>query len=101
MGESSTNIAGMEEAIASIEKGMAGAFLQTTAAATVKQLAMNSQKMMDADRQDVLAFLSGSSDYAPASGQITGILKTMGDEMKADLKDAVAKEEAAVAAYEE
>merc|ERR1719446_2032220 len=59
------------------------------------------RNMMDADRQDVLAFLSGSSDYAPASGEITGILKTMGDEMKADLKDAVEKEEAAVAAYEE
>merc|ERR1719181_874484 len=59
------------------------------------------RNMMDADRQDVLAFLSGSSDYAPASGEITGILKTMGDEMSADLKDAVAKEEEAVAAYEE
>merc|ERR1719181_587850 len=59
------------------------------------------RNMMDADRQDVLAFLSGSSDYAPASGEITGILKTMGDEMKADLADAVAKEEEAVAAYEE
>jgi len=59
------------------------------------------RNMMDADRQDVLAFLSGSSDYAPASGEITGILKTMGDEMKADLKDAVTKEEEAVAAFEE
>jgi len=98
--ESSTNIAGMEEAIASIEKGMAGAFLQTTAAATVKQLAMNSQKMMDADRQDVLAFLSGSSDYAPASGQITGILKEMLDEMNADLAEAQATEKKAVSDYE-
>merc|ERR1719160_1164260 len=59
------------------------------------------RNMMDADRQDILAFLSGSPDYAPASGEITGILKTMGDEMTADLKDAVAKEEEAVAAYEE
>jgi len=66
----------------------------------LKKIVMN-RNMMDADRQDVLAFLSGSSDYAPASGEITGILKTMGDEMSADLKDAVAKEEEAVAAYEE
>jgi len=98
--ETSTNIAGIQKAIAAIEKGAGGAFLQTTAAATVKQLAMNSQKMMDADRQDVLSFLSGSSDYAPASGQITGILKTMLDEMSADLSDAQATETKAVSDYE-
>lgn len=98
--ETSTNIAGIEKAIAAIEKGAGGAFLQTTAAAKVKQLAMNSQKMMDADRQDVLSFLSGSSDYAPASGQITGILKTMLDEMNADLSDAQATEAKAVSDYE-
>jgi len=66
----------------------------------VKQLAMNSQKMMDADRQDVLSFLSGSSEYAPASGEITGILKTMLDEMNADLADATTTEKEAVADYE-
>merc|ERR1719272_2924213 len=98
--ESKTNIAGVGKAIAAIEKGAGGAFLQTTAASVVKQLAMNSQKMMDADRQDVLSFLSGSSDYAPASGEITGILKTMLDEMNADLSDVTATETAAVADYE-
>jgi len=64
------------------------------------QLAMNSQNMMDADRQDVLSFLSGSSDYAPASGQITGILKTMLDAMNADLSDAQSTESKAVSDYE-
>jgi len=98
--ETSTNIAGISKAIAAIEKGAGGAFLQTTEAVTVKQLAMNSQKMMDADRQDVLSFLSGSSDYAPASGQITGILKTMLDEMNVDLSDAQATETKAVSDYE-
>jgi len=98
--ESKTNIAGVEKAIAAIEKGMGGAFLQTTAASVVKQIAMNSQKMMDADRQDVLSFLSGSAEYAPASGEITGILKTMLDEMNADLADATATEKAAVVDYE-
>ena len=98
--ETSTNIAGIEKAIAAIEKGTGGAFLQTTAASAVKQLAMNSQKMMDADRQDLLSFLSGSSDYAPASGQITGILKTMLDEMNVDLSDAQTAEKKAVSDYE-
>jgi chromosome segregation ATPase len=98
--ETSTDIAALKKAIAAIEEGAGGAFLQTTAAASVKQLAMNSQKMMDADRQDVLSFLSGSSDYAPASGEITGILKTMLDEMNVDLSDAQAAESQAVSDYE-
>jgi len=97
--DAETNIAAIGKATAAIEKGM-GNFLQSSSASLLKKIVMN-RNMMDADRQDVLAFLSGSSDYAPASGEITGILKTMGDEMKADLKDAVEKEEAAVAAYEE
>jgi len=97
--DAETNIAAIGKATAAIEKGM-GNFLQSSSASLLKKIVMN-RNMMDADRQDVLAFLSGSSDYAPASGEITGILKTMGDEMKADLKDAVAKEEEAVAAYNE
>jgi len=98
--ETSTNIAGISKAITAIEKGAGGAFLQTSDASVVKQLAMNSQKMMDADRQDILSFLSGSSSYAPASGEITGILKTMLDEMNVDLADAQATEKSAVADYE-
>jgi chromosome segregation ATPase len=97
--DAETNIAAIGKATAAIEKGM-GNFLQSSSASLLKKIVMN-RNMMDADRQDVLAFLSGSSDYAPASGEITGILKTMGDEMSADLKDAVSKEEEAVAAYED
>merc|ERR1719189_44881 len=47
----------------------------------------------------ITAFLSGSSDYAPQSGQIIGILKEMRDEMSADLADAVATEEADIASH--
>merc|ERR1711871_1066283 len=92
------NIAAIGKATAAIEKGM-GNFLQSSSASVLKRIIM-SRNMMDADRQDVLAFLSGSSDYAPASGQITGILKTMLDEMNADLSDAQATEKKAVADYE-
>jgi chromosome segregation ATPase len=49
----------------------------------------------------MMAFLSGSTEYAPASGEIVGILKTMDDEMSADLADGQAREKEAVAAYEE
>merc|ERR1719491_938323 len=47
----------------------------------------------------ITAFLSGSSDYAPQSGQIIGILKEMRDEMSADLAGAVATEEADIASH--
>merc|ERR1719321_1853402 len=51
--------------------------------------------------EDVLSFLSGSEDYAPASGQIVGIMKTMHDEMSADIAEEKAAEEKAIAAYDE
>merc|ERR1719356_1579347 len=59
--------------------------------------------MLDDDRKQVFAFLSGgeSSEYAPASGQITGILKELGDTMAKGLSDETAAEEAAITSYEE
>merc|ERR1719321_364752 len=51
--------------------------------------------------EDVLSFLSGSEDYAPASGQIVGIMKTMHDEMSADIAEEKAAEAAAIKAYDE
>jgi len=98
-GDLKTNLAGLAKAIAAIEKGMAG-FLQTSTASMLKKLVMNKNNMLDADRQDVLSFLSSDSDYAPQSGEITGILKTMEDEMNADLKAATDEETAAIAAYD-
>jgi len=95
-----TNVAAMAKAIAAIEKGMGGSFVQTSAANVLRKVVMNDMQMQDADRQDVMAFLSSSSDYAPASGEITGILKTMSDEMSADLKEAVDSEKAAVKKYD-
>jgi hypothetical protein len=96
-----TNLAALAKATAAIEKGAGGAFLQTEAASALKSFVMGKNNMYDADRNDILSFLSGSTDYAPASGQITGILKTMNDEMTADLNDATKTEGAAVAAYDE
>merc|ERR1719262_1780175 len=51
------------------------------------------------DRKNALAFLEQSGDYAPQSGQIVGILKGMKDDMEANLKEAVADEEKAVAGF--
>merc|ERR1719386_624876 len=52
-----------------------------------------------ADRREALAFLDDSSESTGASDQIVGILKAMKDEMEADLKEAIADEEKAVAGY--
>merc|ERR1719270_3153409 len=81
---------------------MAGSFLQSNAAAALRTLLMGNQGMPSADRQDALAFLSGShgGEYAPASGEISGILKTMADEMSGDQKNLVSTENSAVADYE-
>merc|ERR1719296_543260 len=85
-------------ALPALEKGMAGAFLQTNAAEALKRVL----KTSDVDgKEDVLAFLSGGADYAPQSGQIVGILKQMADTMAANLAAATADEEKAIAAYNE
>merc|ERR1719229_1448792 len=63
---------------------------------------MNSQRMYEEDRNNLLAFLSGEegSGYAPSSGQVTGILKQLGDEMAAGLKSATEAEAKAIADYD-
>eukprot|EP00445_Apocalathium_hangoei_P015217 CAMPEP_0203869096 /NCGR_PEP_ID=MMETSP0359-20131031/17506_1 /ASSEMBLY_ACC=CAM_ASM_000338 /TAXON_ID=268821 /ORGANISM="Scrippsiella Hangoei, Strain SHTV-5" /LENGTH=729 /DNA_ID=CAMNT_0050787649 /DNA_START=77 /DNA_END=2266 /DNA_ORIENTATION=+ len=97
-----TNIAAVGKAVAAIEKGVGGSFLQTSAASMVKSFAMERATLDDASRQELLAFLSGAQGegYAPASGEITGILKTMGDEMSKDLADSTDSETAATTNFE-
>eukprot|EP00420_Gonyaulax_spinifera_P036840 CAMPEP_0197885846 /NCGR_PEP_ID=MMETSP1439-20131203/15163_1 /TAXON_ID=66791 /ORGANISM="Gonyaulax spinifera, Strain CCMP409" /LENGTH=726 /DNA_ID=CAMNT_0043505599 /DNA_START=58 /DNA_END=2238 /DNA_ORIENTATION=+ len=100
--ESDTNIAAIDKAVASLEKGMSGSFLQTPNAKIVRKLA-DSQEISDIDRQDLISFLSGSQggSYAPQSGQITGILKQMSDTMKKSLSDMTKEEEADIKSFEE
>jgi septal ring factor EnvC (AmiA/AmiB activator) len=49
----------------------------------------------------MMSFLSGadSAEYVPSAGQVTGILKEMGDEMAAGLKDATGIEDTAISGY--
>jgi len=93
--EDSANIAATEKATAAIEKGMGSAFLQTPTANILRKIAEKRQE------QDLVSFLDGTQEYAPASGEIVGILKTMHDEMTADFAEEKAAEEAAIKAYEE
>merc|ERR1719454_1565543 len=73
--DADTNISAIAAAVAAIEKGMGASFLQSSSANAIKVYAMEKANMRDSDRQTLLAFLSGSSSYAPKSGEITGILK--------------------------
>jgi len=100
--EKKADIAALGGAITSISKGMSGGFLQTRGAQILRRLVKVKQDMLDADREDILAFLSGksSSGYVPQSGQIVGILKEMHDEMSKDLADATAAEKAAITAHD-
>merc|ERR1719321_521492 len=94
-GELKTNIAATKKATAAIEAGAGGAFLQTKAASTLKQLSI-SQEMSEVDRDMLTSFLTQSSGYAPASGSIVGILKQMSDTMEANLEKATSEENAAI-----
>jgi len=51
--------------------------LQSSAAATLKNLIENDQKMLDVDREDFIAFFRDDANYALQSGAITGIFKKM------------------------
>jgi len=93
--EDKANLAACNKAAVAVEKGMGSAFLQTPAASILLRVAEKKQE------QDLVSFLSGSEGYAPASGEIVGILKTMSDEMTADIAEEKAAEEAAIAAYDE
>jgi len=96
------NIGALGGAIAAISKGMGGAFLQTNTAAAVRKIVMDGPSMSDVDRQDMMAFLSGGqgNGYAPQSGQITGILKTLEDEMSKTLAEATDDEKNSLASYD-
>merc|ERR1719329_575875 len=94
-----TNLGALDKAIPAIEKGMGG-FLQTSAAQVVKQLSIN-MDMSGVDREMLTNFLASKNGYAPASGEIVGILKTMKDEMTADLNDATTAETASIASFDE
>jgi chromosome segregation ATPase len=91
----------MGKAISAIGGGMSGgAFLQTTAAQTVRKLAVD-MDISAADRDQIMSFLSQNSDYAPQSGSIVGILKQMKETMEGDLESSTTAENAAKANYDE
>merc|ERR1719230_1694985 len=102
--DSVANIGAIMKAVAALEKGVAGSFLQTNAAGTIKKLLSDvTVDIPDYDRQQVMSFLAGnpfSQGYAAQSGGIIGILKQMGDEMATALAEATHQEETAISIYD-
>merc|ERR1719310_1481510 len=101
--ESLANIDAAKKATAAISKGMAGGFLQTSAAAVLRKMVL-SEDLSDNQRDMLTSFLAegsgASAGYAPASGEIVGILKQLTDTMEKDMKEAIEAEEKAKAEYD-
>merc|ERR1719387_1015045 len=101
--ESLANIDAAKKATAAISKGMAGGFLQTSAAAVLRKMVL-SEDLSDNQRDMLTSFLAegsgASTGYAPASGEIVGILKQLTDSMEKDMQEAIEAEEKAKAEYE-
>jgi len=95
-----TNIAAMDKAIKAIAMGATG-FLQTSGASVLRKLSIE-MELSNADRDQIVSFLSqgSGSGYAPASGQITGILAQMKETMEADLAEANAAETTSIANFD-
>jgi len=91
----------ISSAVSALESGMAGSFLQAgTTTSALKKLAWKAKSVNDDDKETILSFLSGKSSYAPKSGEVTGILKQMGDEFAKTLKDAEDTEATAIKEHE-
>jgi len=98
--DSETNIAAMAKAIPALEKGMGGAaLLQMPNGNRLKKLVESYPNVDSSDRREAIAFLEDSSESTGASDQIVGILKAMKDDMEAELKEAIADEEKAIAGF--
>merc|ERR1719305_128300 len=97
----STNIAAMKGAIAALEKGM-GSFLQMGASQkeVVQRMVSSTSQLDEFQRESVMDLLQGK-DTAQSSGEITGMLKAMLEEMEGDLATAKKDEATAAAGFEE
>merc|ERR1719446_187346 len=85
----------------STESALAGihSFLQTKAAQLLKKMVLNDNGLAESDREDLTAFLSGSSSSeSPAA--VLGVLKQMADRRTADLKEDTDAETEKIQAYD-
>merc|ERR1719366_29634 len=81
---------------------MSAMFLQSDAASALRNLVLNRESMDRYSRRTLTEFLSTSSQagYAPASGEIVGILKQLLENMEKELGDITKDEDTAIAEFE-
>jgi len=101
LGDTRQNFAAIRAAAEALEQGMVRMLLQSSFAGKLLFLLSDKQDMTVAHRKEILAALSTdrSSENAPANSELAGILKGMADEMAADQKGFVDKEQDAVKVY--
>jgi hypothetical protein len=75
---------------------MAGSLLQTTAASELRAAVEKADRVSDDDKEVLLSFLSGKASYVPKSGEVTGVLKQLGDSMSTSLDEAKSAEASAI-----
>jgi chromosome segregation ATPase len=95
--EAKSNIASVKKAVAALRKGMGDAFLQTSVAATLRDVVMNTNHLSSFDQDEVQSFLQGKT--TGSSGEIVGILEQMGEDMAQDLKEAEESEASSLADF--
>lgn len=94
--EFKSNIAAMEKAIAAMEGGAAGSFLQTAAASKVKKLAID-MEISPADRDQLMGFLAENNGNV---GPALGIVRQMKDTMVKDLAEITDAENESIADFD-
>jgi len=96
-------ISAIKQAVTALTKGMAGGFLQTASASLLRKIVLTKgDAIQDDDREAILSFLAGKqgSSYVPVSGEVTGILKDMGDSFSKSLGEAKDTEANAIKDFE-
>merc|ERR1719515_688331 len=99
-------ILALEKAIAALEKGVAGGFLQTNSASVLKRLLQSDSSVVpnlsEDDKDGIMAFLGApayGNEYVPQSQEIIGMLKQMMDEFIASEKKGGEGEAKAIIAF--
>ena len=98
--ESSSQITAINKALTTLEEGAGGASLRTQSANVLRTIMKSKASMVDADREKLMHFMFQDSGYFPASEEIAGISKKLGDEMSASLDKATTVEKEAIKGFE-
>jgi len=105
LGDAKANIDAVTRAIAVIRKGTSLVQMPSSELARVRRVAV-SASMDQFEKQSLMSFLgmnegSPYGDYQASSGEITGILEQMKDQMDKDLGGAISEEENKVKTFNE